>query len=419
VTPARLGSPGLPSAHMTAGNPERPGRSVAVRGAELMRIWASLLLVAALAGGLSAVGEEAKEKKKVDAKPGVTQMPFGKTPDGKEVDLYVLTNTNGMTAKVMTYGATLTELWVPDKDGKRADVLLGYDNLEGFLSKGNPYFGCIVGRVCNRIAKGKFSVGGTEYKVAVNNGPNHLHGGLKGFDKVVWKATLLRDGRTVRFEYVSPSGEEGYPGKLTVQVDYRLDFDDNKLHILYSAVTDKATPVNLTNHAYFNLAGQGTGTILDHVMTLNAHNYTPTDDTLIPTGAIKPVKGTPFDFTKPTRIGARIGELTGEPGGYDVNYVIDRPKDEKGLVLAATVQDPRSGRVMQIRTTEPGIQFYTGNFLDGSIKGKGGAVYAKHTGFCLETQHFPDAVNQPKFASIVLEPGSTYSQHTTYEFSTK
>jgi aldose 1-epimerase len=382
-----------------------------------MRVWSCWILLA-LAAGLPVLGEAAVEK----GKAGVVKSAFGTTPDGQKVDLFTLTNKNGMTAKVMTYGATLTELWVPDTDGKLADVLLGYDDLKGFLSKGNPFFGCTVGRVCNRIAKGKFSIDGTEYKVAVNNGPNHLHGGIKGFDKVNWKWRLFKpgpeEGQRVGFTYVSPDGEEGYPGKLTVDVQYRLT-DDNTLHIDYRATTDKPTPVNLTNHAYFNLAGQGNGDILDHELTLAAHNYTPTDDTLIPTGEIKSVEGTPFDFTKTKKIGARIGELKGDPGGYDVNYVIDRPKDDKGLPLAATVHDPKSGRVMRIRTSEPGIQFYTGNYLDGTVKGKGGAVYRKHTGFCLETQHFPDSVNQKKFPSIILKPGATYSQLTSYEFATK
>ena len=260
----------------------------------------------------------------------VEKRPFGKTPDGTEVDLYVLTNKNGMTAKIMTYGATLTELHVPDRDGKFADVVLGFDNLEGYL-KGHPYFGATVGRVANRIAKGKFTLDGKEYKLAINNGPNALHGGLKGFDKVVWMAERYptKSGEpAVEFKYISKDGEEGYPGTLNAVVLYALT-DANELAISYKAVTDQATPVNLTNHSYFNLAGQGNGDILDHVLTINADKFTPTDDTLIPTGEIKDVKGTPFDFTKPTPIGKHLKEIKADPVGYDLNYVLN--KKDKNL----------------------------------------------------------------------------------------
>jgi aldose 1-epimerase len=387
-----------------------------------MRVCYSLL-VALVGLGLPVLAEEKADDKKLEkAEFGVEKRSFGKTAGGQAVDLFIVRN-DGVTAKLMTYGATLTELHVPDKDGKVADVLLGYDDLAGFESKGNPFFGCTVGRVANRIARGRFTLDGKEYKVAVNNEPNHLHGGVKGFDKVVWRAIPLT-GKVpgVRFEYTSPDGDEGYPGTLKASVTYQL-FPGGSLQINYSARTDKATPVNLTNHAYFNLAGQGNGDILGHELTLAAQRYTPADDTLIPTGKIEPVKGTPFDFTKPMTIGSRIRELKGDPSGYDVNYVLDSYQEGKPvgttLALAATVRDPKSGRVMVMKTTEPGVQFYTGNFLDGTIKGKGGAVYQKHAGFCLEAQHFPDSINQKTFPSVVLEPGKEYTQRTVYTFTAK
>jgi aldose 1-epimerase len=318
----------------------------------------------------------------------------------------------------MTLGAAITELWVPDKDGKLADVTLGYDSVKGYESENNPYFGCVVGRVCNRIAKGKFTLDGEEYKLATNNGKNHLHGGKVGFDKKVWKASVVDKAKVpaaVNFFYTSPDGEEGYPGTLKVGVIYELN-DKNELHIHYTATTDKATPVNLTNHAYFNLAGHDAGDVLDHELTVKASKYTPTDDEYIPTGKIEPVEDTVFDFTKATKIGARIKKIKGTPGGYDLNYVLD--SDGK-LKLAAIVHEPKSGRVMEVLTTEPGIQFYTGNFLDGKVKGKGGAVYKKHDAFCLETQHYPDSVNHKNFPSTILTPGKTYKSTTVYRFSAK
>jgi aldose 1-epimerase len=347
----------------------------------------------------------------------VEKRSFGKTPDGTEVDLYVLTNSNGMTAKIMTYGATLTELQVPDRDGKFADVVLGFDNLEGYLA-GHPFFGSTVGRCANRIAKGRFTLDGKEYKLATNNGPNHLHGGTKGFDKVVWKAAVQRTepgALAVKFDYLSKDGEEGYPGNLNAEVTYTLT-DKNELRLEYKATTDKATPVNLTNHTYFNLAGQGSGDILGHVLKLEAVEYTPTDATLIPTGEIKPVKDTPLDFTTPTPIGKHIAEIKADPVGYDHNFVLG--KGGRKPTQAARVVEPKTGRVMEVMTTEPGVQFYTGNFLDGKNKGKGGAVYNKHAGFCLETQHFPDSVNHSNFPNVILKPGEKFESGTIYKFST-
>jgi aldose 1-epimerase len=367
---------------------------------------------------LQSTGESAGSKGSEGKREATLEKkPFGKTKDGTEVVLYTLTNANGMQAKVMTYGALLTELHVPDKDGKLGDVVLGFDDLDGYL-KGHPYFGATVGRMANRIAGGKFTLKGKEYKLAVNNGPNALHGGLKGFDKVVWKAEPVEatDGVAVKFSSVSPDGEEGYPGNLTTTVTYTLT-NKNELRLDYTATTDKATPVNLSNHSYFNLAGPASGDILGHVMLLEADKYTPVDDTLIPTGEIKPVKGTSLDFTRPTPIGKRIDQLKMEPKGYDHNFVL-RGGGNK-LARAARVREPHTGRVMEMYTTEPGVQFYTGNFLDGSLKGKGGVVYKKHQGFCLEAQHFPDSVHHSHFPSVILEPGKTYRQTTMYKFSVK
>jgi len=356
---------------------------------------------------------EAKGGKKLPT--GIEKMAFGKTADGTAVDLYVLSNAKGMKAKVITFGAILTELYVPDRKGDLEDVVLGFDDLKGYLAK-HPYFGATVGRVANRIAKGRFKLNGKEYRLAVNNGPNALHGGLKGFDKVVWKAKVLRkeDGPAVRFSYQSPDGEEGFPGTLKVSVTYTLT-NKNELKISYRATTDKPTPVNLTNHSYFNLAGPKSGNILEHAVMLNADQYTPVDDKLIPTGEIKPVKGTPLDFTKPTKIGARLDQLKTDPVGYDHNFIVK--KGRKRLALAARVREPKTGRVMEMYTTEPGVQFYTGNFLDGSLQGKGDVVYRKHQGFCLEAQHYPDSVHHDNFPSIILEPGKTYKQTTVYKFS--
>jgi aldose 1-epimerase len=352
-------------------------------------------------------------------KPVIETVEIGKTADGQTVQEFTLKNANGMVVKIITYGGIISELHVPDKNGKLDDVVLGFENLKGYLD-GHPYFGCIVGRVCNRIAKGKFTLDGKEYKLATNNGPNHLHGGNKGFDKKVWKvagsgATDDHKALFVKLTYRSPDGEEGYPGTLDVAVTYTVPFDQNSIRIDYHATTDKLTVVNLTNHSYFNLGGIKGGDILGHQLELMADKYTPTDDTLIPTGKIEPVAGTPYDFTKAKAMGKDIGELKGDPSGYDLNFVL-RPSEVK-LRLAARVSEPRTGRVMEVRTTEPGIQFYTGNFLDGSNKGKGGVAYKKHYAFCLETQHFPDSPNHPEFPSIALKPGQEFQSTTEYSFS--
>jgi len=342
----------------------------------------------------------------------VHKQPFGQTPDGTPVEVYILINDNGLEARVMTYGATLVSLKVPDRAGKPGDIVLGYEALDGYI-KNSPYFGSIVGRYGNRIARGSFSLDGLTYKLAVNNGENHLHGGIKGFDKVVWEAAPLPESGAagVKLSYLSRDGEEGYPGNLAVTVVYTLT-NENELKISYEAATDKATPVNLTHHSYFNLAG--TGDVLGHELTINAGSYTPVDAGLIPTGEVRPVKDSPFDFTTPHAIGERITQVE---GGYDHNFVLGGGGGK--LDLAARVFEPKSGRVMEIHTTEPGLQFYSGNFLDGTITGKGGKVYSKHAGFCLETQHFPDSPNRPNFPSTVLRPGAVYQSLTIHRFSAR
>lgn len=337
---------------------------------------------------------------------------FGNARDGQPVDIYTLANTNGMQAKITTYGAILVSLEVPDRQGQPGEVTLGFDTLDGYLND-HPYFGAIVGRYANRIAKGKFSIDREEYTLATNNGPNHLHGGLTGFDKVVWIAepTETADGAAVKLTYLSKDGEEGYPGNLNCSVTYTLTNND-ELRIDYQAQTDKITPVNLTNHTYFNFAGNGN--VFDHEITLNADYYTPVDENLIPTGQIKAVKGTPMDLTQPTTIGDGIKKLG---DGFDHNFVLNK-KLESELSLAATVSEPTTGRVMQVYTTQPGIQFYTGNFLDSSVVGRGKQACQKHSGFCLETQHFPDSPNKPDFPTVFLEPGETYQSTTIFTFST-
>lgn len=346
------------------------------------------------------------------------KQAFGTTADGQEIDLHTLTNQHGMEVGIIDYGGTVVCLKAPDRNGKTADVVLGFDSIEGYL-KAHPFFGVLVGRYGNRIAKGRFTLNGVEYKLATNNGENHLHGGIKGFDKAVWKARDVSDGQSQRLEltYLSKDGEEGYPGNLSVTVVYTLA-DSNELRIDYAAATDKDTVVNLTNHSYFNLAGQGEGDILDHELTLFADKFTPTDKGLIPTGELRSVEGTPFDFRKPVAIGARIGqndEQLKSGGGYDHNFVL--ASGGGSLTLAARVYEPKTGRVMEALTTEPGIQLYTGNFLDGRLPGKGGKVYPKRYGFCLETQHFPDSPNHAQFPSTVLRAGGRYQTTTVYRFS--
>jgi aldose 1-epimerase len=347
------------------------------------------------------------------AEAHVLKSDFGKLPDGTEIEQYSLQNTKGAEAKIITYGATLTELWLPGKNGKKVDVVLGFDNLEGYLGD-EPYFGGTIGRYANRIAKGKFTLDGKEYTLAINNGPNSLHGGKIGFNRRVWKAEPLKlaGGAAVKFSYFSKDGEEGYPGNLTVSVTYAL-MNDDALKISYTAKTDKATPINLTNHSYFNLSGAGSGDILKDVLWLNADHFTPTDDTLIPTGKIEPVAGTPYDFRKPMEIGARVSEIP-QVGGYDINYVLNGKPGE--LRRIAEVKDPKSGRELQVWTDQPGVQLYIAIGLDGSLHGVGGA-YEKYGAFCLETQHFPDSVNHPNFPSAILQPGKEFHSETIYKFS--
>jgi len=344
---------------------------------------------------------------------------FGKSPDGKEVRLYTLRNTKGATATIMTYGAIVVSLEMPDSKGQMDDIVLGYDNLDGYLEV-SPYFGAIVGRYGNRIGKGEFTLDGVTYKLATNDNANHLHGGIKGFDKVVWedKPVWKADGVGVELSYLSKDGEEGYPGNLKATVTYLLT-NKNELRIDYFATTDRATPVNLTHHGYFNLTG-GERDILGHVLMLNADRFTPVDAGLIPTGELQPVAGTPMDFTKPTPIGERIEadfEQLKLGGGYDHNWVLNRTGG--GLSLAARVSEPTTGRVVEVWTTQPGVQFYAGNFLDGTITGKGGRGYQHRWGFCLETQHYPDSPNKPNFPSTILRPGERYETTTIYRFSAK
>ncbi len=386
------------------------------------RAWASLVLAMVLAcmSGCSkkeAAPEESETKPETKEAGAMSanEEPFGQTPDGRQVALYTLTSPNGIKARITNFGAILVSLEVPDRDGGLADVTLGFDALDGYLGE-HPYFGAVVGRYANRIGNAGFMLNGVEYKLAANNGENHLHGGIKGFDKVVWKLEDLRaegDEASVKMSYISEDGEEGYPGNLACSVTYTLTEDD-ELKISYEADTDKATVVNLTNHSYFNLAGQGTGDILGHELMLNAEKYTVVDEGLIPTGENRSVKDSPMDFTISASIGSRIAQVE---GGYDHNYVL---KSGGGsLALCARAYEPTSGRVMEVYTTEPGVQLYTGNFLDGSVTGKGGKIYRKHYGFCLETQHVPDSPNKPDFPSVVLEPGQKYATTTVFKFATR
>ena len=347
---------------------------------------------------------------------------FGRlpSPDGASVEEFTLTNAHGIEVRAITYGAIITVIRTPDRSGKLADIVFGFDSLEGYLAQ-SPYFGAIVGRFANRIAHGQFSLDGVTYHLATNNGPNSLHGGLRGFDKVLWTAEPVQSdsGAGVVFHYLSPNGEEGYPGNVDVRVTYMLTPRD-ELVVDYTATTDKATPLNLSQHSYWNLHGDGKGNILDHVLTLDASAYTPVDSTLIPTGQIAAVAGTPFDFRSPTAIGARIEQPNKQlrfGKGYDHNWVLDRPAGGgTALVRAARLVDSTSGRTLEISTSEPGIQFYSGNFLDGTITGKHGVVYGHRAALCLETQHFPDSPNHPNFPSTILRPGETYHSRTVFSF---
>jgi aldose 1-epimerase len=346
----------------------------------------------------------------------VTRAPFGKLADGTPIEVLTMKNVNGVEVRAITYGGIITSLKTPDRTGAAGDIVLGFDSLDGYLG-GHPYFGAIIGRYGNRIAKGRFAIDGVEHKLATNNGPNHLHGGLKGFDKVVWSPEILppmAGQSSVAFTYTSADGEEGYPGKLLVEVTYTLN-DKNELVVDYLASSDKATHVNLTQHSYFNLAGSGD--ILGHELTINADSFTPVDATLIPTGEIATVEGTPFDFRKPAAIGARIDashpQIKAGPG-YDHNWVLNR--SGPGLQLAAHVVEPKSGRTLAVSTTEPGMQFYAGNFLDGKTVGKDGQAYGRRGGFCLETQHYPDTPNQPNFPTTLIKAGQEYKSRTVFKF---
>lgn len=349
----------------------------------------------------------------------ITKEVFGKLSNGRTADIYTLINSKGMKVKITTIGGAVTEMWAPDKNGMLQDVTLGYDNAAGYEND-NLYLGFLIGRYANRIGKAKFSLDGIEYQLFANDGPNLLHGGKMGFHRALWTAELKQDSDSVSvlLSYLSKDGEQGFPGNVKVTVTYTLT-NDNELQMIYSAETDKTTVINLTNHAYFNLAGAGERDILDHILTINADGFTPVDNTLITTGEIRKVTNTPFDFTKPEKIGARINNADEQlkiAGGYDHNWVLNKKDNE--LSLAAKVVEPESGRVLEVLTTEPGIQMYSGNFLDGKVTGKRGKVYKHRYGFCLETQHFPDSPNKPAFPSVVLKPGEKFASKTIYKFST-
>jgi aldose 1-epimerase len=351
----------------------------------------------------------------------VTRASFGTAPDSTAVDVYTLVNAHGIRARILTYGGIIQSLETPDRAGKLGDIVLGFDDMPGYV-KSSPYFGAIVGRYGNRIARGHFTLDGKTYTLAVNNGPNALHGGIKGFDKVVWAAEPFRSdsGVGIVLAHTSPDGDEGYPGTLHAKVTYTLT-DDDELAIDYEATTDKATPVNLTNHSYWNLAGEGARDILGHVLTIESSAIVPVDSTLIPTGSLMPVAGTPFDFRSPTAIGARIEDKHQQiqfGKGYDHTFVLDGAR-QNGVAHAAHVAEPTTGRTLDVYTTEPGVQFYSGNFLDGTITGKRGRVYGHRSGLALETHHYPDSPNRPNFPSTILRPGQTYRTHTVYKFGTE
>lgn len=382
------------------------------------------VLSVALFAGLTGCSKPASQSAPVApptaaaTKATVARADFGRLPDGTAVELFTLTNASSMTVSAMNYGGIVTSIKVPDRNGRFDDVVLGYDSLDGYL-KDSPYFGAIVGRYANRIANAQFTLDGKTYKLAKNDGPNTLHGGLKGFDKVMWQAEPFEhEGEAgVVFTHVSPDGDEGFPGTLSLKVTYTLT-DSNELAFDYHATTDKPTVLNLTQHTYFNLGGDGSGDILGHELTINADRYTPVDKTLIPLGKLASVEDTPFDFRTSRPIGARIDADHPQirlGSGYDHNYVLNRARNE--LVLAARVEEPKTGRVMEVHTTEPGMQFYTANHLDGSIIGKSGHAYGKRNAFCLETQHFPDSPNQVSFPTTTLQPGEIFQSRTVYGFS--
>ena len=355
-----------------------------------------------------------EEEQKADSVKFSNQETAFGSYEGQAITKYTITNPAGMQVSILNYGGTVTDIITPDKNGNKGDVVLGFDSLSGYLQKGNPYFGSLIGRYGNRIANGKFTLDGKQYTLAANNDGNSLHGGIKGFDKVVWKAEKLAGDSSLQLTYTSKDGEEGYPGNLSVTVVYTLG-SDNALKIDYTATTDKATPVNLTNHAYYNLSAGSDSTILDHQLMINANQFTEVNGKLIPTGKLPEVKGGPMDFNTEKVIGKDIAQVS---GGYDHNWVLNKKAND--LEKVATLYHAGSGRLMEVWTTEPGLQFYSGNFLDGTLTNtKGGAKYIKHAALCLETQHFPDSPNQPSFPTTILKPGETYRQTTVYKFSTR
>ena len=386
----------------------------------MVRHRSAALVLLALAAQRACAARPAATRDHSPATGRVTRTPFGTLPDGRAVELLTLTNAHGIEVRAMTYGGIIISVRAPDRAGRLDDIVLGYDSLEGYVRK-SPYFGAIVGRFGNRIARGRFTLDGRSYTLATNNGPNHLHGGIVGFDKVVWAAREFRSdsGVGVVFTHTSPDGDEGYPGTLRARVTYTLT-DRDELVVDYHATTDRATPVNLTQHTYWNLAGDGRRDVLGHELMIAADSFTPVDSTLIPTGEIAPVAGTPFDFRKLTPIGSRIDRRDDQQiahgGGYDHNFVLDR-RGAAGLAHAARVVEPTTGRTLDVYTTEPGVQFYSGNFLDGSITGKQGHVYQHRFGFALETQHFPDSPNHPNFPTTILHPGEEYRSRTVFAFA--
>ena len=385
-------------------------KSIALSNYPLISGLSLIIALAMLMAGCNRGKKGEPETEHKNPRCKVEKSHFGITPQGDSVALYTLKNEKDYVIKITNYGGIITEIHTPDRNGKMGNIALGFDNLEQYL-EGHPYFGALIGRYGNRLANAQFSLDGEKYQLAANNGNNALHGGLKGFDKVIWNVEVISclERAALKLTYLSPDGEEGYPGSLKVTITYELLMD--QLFITYEAETDKATVLNLTNHSYFNLAGEGS--ILDHVLYINASRYTPVDEGLIPTGELANVEGTPFDFRKPTVIGDRIEEVGGNPVGYDHNYVIDGTEGEK--TLAAKIMDPKSGRSLQVTTTEPGVQFYSGNFLDGTLVSRG-LQYEQYSGMCLETQHFPDSPNQPDFPTTVLRPGEKFVSQTILKF---